>query len=53
MLQMIQKKAIYIIRYEMLFLSILFLFVGIFTRNEVQILFNKAVNICMQCIGLG
>ena len=36
----------------MLFVGILFLSVGIF-RGESIIVFEKAVNICLECIGIG
>lgn len=32
--------------------SILCLSVGVF-RNEVDLIFRKAVNICLECIGIG
>lgn len=42
-----------IIRYGCLLASLGFIGIGIFQRNEVQIMFNKAVNICLECIGVG
>lgn len=40
------------IRYGILFMSILFIFIGI-SRNEVNVVLNKAINICLECIGIG
>ena len=36
----------------LLLAAIFFLILGI-CRNEAAIVWNKAVNICMECIGLG
>lgn len=41
-----------ILSYFILVLSIIFVFFGI-TRGEVGIVFNKAIHICLECIGLG
>lgn len=40
------------IRYGILILSILFIGVGIF-RGEHLVVLKKAVNICLECIGIG
>lgn len=36
----------------LLFIGIAFLALGVW-RDEAQTVFRKAVNICMECIGLG
>lgn len=36
----------------LLFASISFIVIGVY-RNEVQIILTKAINICLECIGLG
>ena len=33
-------------------LGLLFIIIGVF-RGEVGVVFTKAVNICMECIGIG
>ncbi|MTQ98277.1 thioredoxin [Pseudoflavonifractor sp. BIOML-A6] len=35
-----------------LLIGLLFVVVGVW-RGEVEVVFRKAVNICMECIGLG
>ncbi|WP_420376951.1 CD1871A family CXXC motif-containing protein [Romboutsia lituseburensis] len=40
------------IKYIILFLSIGFIVFGV-NRNEVKVVFNKAINICLECIGIG
>ena len=41
-----------VIRIGVFITSILFIFAGIF-RNEVGIVLKKAINICLECIGIG
>lgn len=41
-----------IIRTGVFITSILFILAGIF-RNEVGIVLKKAINICLECIGIG
>jgi hypothetical protein len=41
-----------LVKYGILAMSILFIFTGIY-RNEVRIVFRKAINICLECIGIG
>lgn len=36
----------------LLAIAIFFIVLGIF-RDEVKILFNKAIRICLECVGLG
>ncbi len=45
----IRKNKISIL---LLFVSILFLAIGGW-RGEIETVYRKAVNICMECIGLG
>ncbi|WP_275532714.1 CD1871A family CXXC motif-containing protein [Tyzzerella sp. An114] len=40
------------IKYIILVLSILFIYVGI-QRGEEALVFQKAVKICLECIGVG
>ncbi|WP_095532015.1 CD1871A family CXXC motif-containing protein [Gottschalkia acidurici] len=40
------------VRYGMLIMSIIFIFTGIY-RDEVRIVLKKAINICLECIGIG
>jgi hypothetical protein len=39
-------------RIVLIFLSVLLISIGYF-NNEFQVVFNKAVNICLECIGIG
>lgn len=41
-----------LVKYGVLIMSILFIYGG-WQRNEVTIVFRKAVNICLECIGIG
>lgn len=41
-----------LIRIGFFLTSIIFIFAGIF-RNEVEIVLKKAINICLECIGIG
>jgi hypothetical protein len=40
------------LRYVLLILSLVFIFVGVF-RGEHLIVLQKAVHICLECIGIG
>ncbi|CEH33673.1 CD1871A family CXXC motif-containing protein [Romboutsia lituseburensis] len=40
------------VKYGVLVLSIGFIVGGVY-RNEVKVVFNKAINICLECIGIG
>ncbi|WP_085953442.1 CD1871A family CXXC motif-containing protein [Lachnoclostridium phytofermentans] len=49
---MIIKMNIRFTRYSILFLAISLLVIG--TLNwEYEAVFNKAINICLECIGIG
>lgn len=39
-------------KYGILIMSVLFISAGIY-RNEVRIVLQKAINICLECIGIG
>lgn len=40
-------------KYGVLVLSLAFVFVGISIREEHKIVLRKAINICLECIGVG
>lgn len=46
------NKSEVFIKYSILIMSIAFIFTGIY-RNEVRIVLKKAINICLECIGIG
>lgn len=41
-----------VMRYGILLISIAFIAAGIY-NNEVSTVLNKAINICLECIGIG
>ncbi len=41
-----------ILRHGIFICSIVFVIIGIF-RNEVSVVWQKAINICLECIGIG
>ena len=41
-----------LLKYGILFMSICFIVSGVY-RNEVNTVFKKAINICLECIGIG
>ncbi|MEW9094436.1 MAG: CD1871A family CXXC motif-containing protein [Clostridiaceae bacterium] len=45
------RKEVFV-KYGILITSIVFIFTGIY-RNEVRIVLKKAINICLECIGIG
>jgi len=46
------SKAKKVLRHLTLVMALAFMVYGI-TRGEVTVVLNKAVNICLECIGLG
>jgi len=46
------NKSEVIIRYGILITSISFIITGVY-RGELSIVFKKAINICLECIGIG
>lgn len=47
-----RKKFIKKIPYLVFIIALAFIGIGIW-RGEVQVLFRKAINVCLECIGLG
>lgn len=46
------NKFQHLIKYGIMVVGILFIFLGIY-RDEARIVFTKAINICLECIGIG
>ena len=46
------QKTITKLRFILLAVAVIFILVGLF-RDEARIVFIKAVNICLECIGIG
>ena len=46
------QKTINVLRAVLLAVAVIFILVGLF-RDEARIVFVKAVNICLECIGIG
>ena len=46
------QKSINILRVALLAVAVIFILVG-WLRDEAEIVFIKAVNICLECIGIG
>ena len=46
------SKSQGLMKYGILIMSIVFISTGLY-RNEVRIVFRKAINICLECIGIG
>jgi len=46
------QKSINAFRAVLLAVSVIFIWVGLL-RDEASIVFYKAVNICLECIGIG
>ena len=49
---MMQKKTRQAAPYVLIALSLLLIVAGAF-RGEAQLVLTKAINICMECIGIG
>ena len=47
-----RRKIEDFIRFGILIVSVLLITSGIY-RNEVKTVFKKAINICLECIGIG
>ena len=48
---MTNKQRI-LLSFLILSIAVAFIVVGIL-RDEVSLIFNKAINICMECVGIG
>lgn len=46
------SKNMGLIKYTILFMSIVLIGMGLY-RDEMNIVFTKAINICLECIGIG
>lgn len=46
------QRARTLSRWSIIVLSVVFIFYGV-SRGEVDTVKNKAINICLECIGLG
>lgn len=46
------KHAINSIKYLILACAVIFIYLG-FARGEAAVVLNKAINICLECIGIG
>ncbi len=49
---MAKSKSFVYIKYFLMIVAIVFIVIGI-TRQEHQIVLQKAINICLECIGIG
>ncbi|MCY6355688.1 CD1871A family CXXC motif-containing protein [Clostridium sp. ZS2-4] len=41
-----------LLKYGILLMSVSFIAAGVY-RNEVRVVLKKAINICLECIGIG
>lgn len=47
-----KEKTKNILAFSVIAIGILFICVGVY-RNEIEVVLRKAVNICLECIGIG
>lgn len=51
-MKILENRTIYWVRYGVLFMSVIFIIAGIIKKEHLEVL-QKAVKICLECIGIG
>ena len=47
-----RNRALFVMRVCMLAVSVLFIGIGVIRQEQIEVM-NKAVRICLECIGIG